>query len=466
MLGQGSYGCVFKPSLFCEGEKVVPPNTISKFMTEDSAENEMRIKDILERIDPDQNYFLYPLVNCKPSKRYKKSLRLPTNNIARCKIDIEDEEARLLRFKDGGVTLQTLVVQPAQYASFFSGLVTLLEGLALLHDNPVKPVYHLDIKNDNIVCDAALRCRFIDFGISDTQDRSSPVAVMGDFRSSIYPFEVQFLNRFTLQGKPISEIAYAVDHAFLEDFRADRYFFPADMVIPHEDHKFLKKYKLADNLLEYEVALEKKIRTDYPEDSPEFTDFLYSAADVFSLGKVLSYLYGRHMGQFLQFSDDHGEGHLFFLDSQGRRKQYMKGQHYKGLVDELTDPEQITWLSTIYDKISFPFYKLMLNMLTLDPYKRISAANAAEAYKAIIPAIEALLTEEKITKYMAFMAPHLPYGQRHDAPLNRNQKISMNKPNRAYSMKLKNRTKLNKQTRSMGRNVVLNKNHRYWEKYD
>ena len=465
MLGQGSYGCVFKPSLFCEGEKVVPPNTISKFMTEDSAENEMRIKDSLERIDPDQNYFLFPIVNCKPSRRYKKSLRLPTNNIARCKVDVEDDEARLLRFKDGGVTLQRLVLQPAQYAPFFSGLASLLEGLALLHNNPVKSVYHLDIKNDNIVCDAVMRCRFIDFGISDTQDRESLVAVMGDFRSSIYPFEVQFLNGVTLQGKPFSDISYAVNHVFLDDFRADRYHFPADMVIPHQQHKFLTKYKLADNLLEFEVALENKIRAEFPDDSPELTHFLYSAADVFSLGKVLSRLYGRHMGQFLQYSDDHGEGHLFFLDSQGQRKQYMKGQYYKGLVDELTDPEQITWLSTVYDKISFPFYKLILNMVTLDPYKRFTAAKALTAYKAIIPAIEQLLTEEKITKYMAFMAPHLPYGQVRPPPSNA-KPVSMNKPNRAHSMKLKNRGKQNKQTRSMGRNATFNQNPRYWEKYD
>lgn len=466
MLGQGAYGCIFKPSLFCEGEKAVPENTISKFMTEDSTLNEMRLKPILQQIDPEQKYFIYPELECKPSRRYKKSLRLPTNNLAKCTIDIEDEEARLLRYKYGGKTLYDLVVQPKEYIDFFKGLVTLLEGLALLHTNPVKPIYHLDIKSDNIVCDSSMVCRYIDFGISDTQDRESLVAVMGDFKSPIYPFEVQFLNGFTFVGKPFSDIAYAVDHAFLDDFRSDRYYFPADMVIPHEDYKFEKKYKLANNLIEYEIALEKKIRAEYPEDSPEFTHFLYSTADVFSLGKVLARLYGRHMGQFLQYSDDHRDGHLFFLDSQGRRKQFMPGDRMKGLVNELADPEQIAWLNEVYDKISFPFYKLILNMLSLDPYKRITAEKAVAAYKAFIPAIELLLTEENITKNMAFMAPYLPYGQ--PAVANRVKPLpKLNKPNRAYSMKLKNRNKVNKQTRSMGRNVVVNRQPRYtWEKYN
>jgi serine/threonine protein kinase len=464
MLGQGAYGCVFKPSLFCEGERAVPDHTLTKFMTSESAENEMRIHTILKRVDPEQNYFLYPIKNCRPSRRYKKSLRLPTNAIAQCDLSIDDDDARFLRYKDGGVTLQDLVVQPAQYARFFSGLASLLEGLALLHNNPVKSVYHLDIKPDNIVCDETLRCRFIDFGISDTVARRSLVAVMGDFRSSIYPFEVQFLNGFTLQGKPISETSYAVDHAFLDDFREDRYYFPADMVIPHEDHKFLKKYKLADNLIEYEIALEAKIRAEYPKDGAKLTHFLYSVTDVFSLGKVLSRVYGKHMGQFLQFSDDHKDGHLFFLDSQGRRKQFRKGAHYKGLVDELGDPAQIAWLTAVYDNISFPFYKLILNMLTLDPYKRITAAKALEAYKAIIPNIEALLTEANITRYMAFMAPHLPYGQPVAAARPR-KAVSMKRPSKVGSVKLKKGSKHNTR-RSLGRNVVIEGNPRYWETYD
>lgn len=409
MLSKGAYGCVFKPSLLCEGEKVAPENTVSKFMSLETVSNEMLIKSILKRIDPEQNYFLYPLSICKPSRRYKKSLRLPTNAITKCTIPIEDDEARLLRFKDGGTSLQDLVIQPSQYKDFFSGLLSLFEGLTLLHNNTVRSVYHLDIKTDNIVCDDEMRCRFIDFGMSDTLARQSLI-IATSANGSIYPFELQFLNGFTFKGKSIGEKSQVVD-AFLDDFREDRYYFPADMIIPFGESKFKKKYKLANNLLEYYIALEEKIHDDYPKNGPKLTHFLYSTTDVFTLGKVLSFLYGRHMGQFLQYSDDHQDGHLFFLDSQGRRKQFMKGQQYEGLVNELVDPEQIAWFKEVYDKISFPFYKLILNMVTLEPYKRFTAEKAANAYKAIIPSIEELLTEENINKYMAFMAPYLPYGE-------------------------------------------------------
>ena len=85
LVGQGAYGCIFRPSLLCEGEAAPVENTISKFLTEDSAETEMILQPILKEIDPTQQYFIYPDRICKPSRRYKKSLRLPTNNIAQCK---------------------------------------------------------------------------------------------------------------------------------------------------------------------------------------------------------------------------------------------------------------------------------------------------------------------------------------------------------------------------------------------
>lgn len=450
MLAQGAYGCIFKPSLLCEGEQVAPENTISKLLTDES--NELRMKAILEQLDPLQQHFIYPIHSCKPSRRYNKSLRFPTNAIQKCDLDIADEDARLLRYNYGGESLYTLVVQPKDYSRFFIGLTSLLEGLALLHTNPIEPIYHLDIKSDNIVCDASMKCRYIDFGISDTREHS----VVNDFKSTIYPFEVQFVNGYTFEGKPFSETVYDVEHVFLENFRKDSNYFPASMVIPLAPHAFLEKYELASSLHDFEKALEPLVQGDF------MVSFLFAATDVFSLGKVLSRLYGRHMGQFLDYSYDHSEGHLFFLDAQGVRKQFVKGRYEKGLYDELTDEGQKQWFLDVYKSISTPFYKLILRMLHLNPFKRITAAKAVEAYKKIIPHMERLLVEESIVKYMGFMAPHLPYGQKPVSfpaaaqPLERRS--------RAYSVKAKNREKLNKRRRSIGRNnVVVDKYH--WKKY-
>ena len=466
LVGQGAYGCIFRPSLLCEGEAAPVENTISKFLTEDSAETEMILQPILKEIDPTQQYFIYPDRICKPSRRYKKSLRLPTNNIAQCKIDITDEEARLLQFKYGGITLYDIIIQPLNYATFFTNLVSLLEGLALLHTNPVEPIFHLDIKSDNIVCDDKMRCRFIDFGIADTVTHKTQKAFLTDYKSSIYPFDTQFLLDFTFKGKDFSERSFAVNHEFFDNFREDSYYFPSEMILPHDTDKFLKKYKIADNILDFEVTLETILETDYPgRHGPEITQFLLAAADVYSLGKVMSRLYGRHMGQFLNFNFDHNDGHISFLNKNGGKKQFMQGRYEKGLLDELTDEDQKRWLIDVHDSITRPYYMLILKMLNLDPYKRIKADAAAEAYKKIIPQFERLLTEENIIKYMAFMAPYLPYGRPQRvvaaAPL-----PQLNKPNRVYSVK-QNRKRLNKQTRSVGRNVVVNRYPRmYWHKYN
>lgn len=410
LVGQGSFGCVFKPNLLCEGETKVSDKLISKYITDDYSRVEMIVRPILSQIDLHQDYFIYPIRECKPSRRYKKAFRLPTNNIAKCEVDINDEDARILQYTYGGESLYTLVVQPSQYVDFFTNLGRLLEGLSLLHTNPVEPMYHLDIKSDNIVCDEHMVCRYIDFGLAETKSRATDSAFYTDYTSSVYPFDTRFVKGYTFDGKDFSQRSYDVNHKFLDTFHLDRYYFPAEMVNPDESSdRFQQKYKIA-NLLDLEMSIEERLKERFINNSEERSHFLYTAADVFSLGKVLSRLYGRHMGQFLEYSFDHGTGELFLLNIDGNKQPYSDGRYEKhGIYNTFTAPQK-AWFDEIYKTISLPFYQLILKMLHLDPFKRITAEKAVEQYRKIIPNIQRMLQEKYILRFMKFMAPHLPYG--------------------------------------------------------
>ena len=72
LLGQGSYGCVFTPSLHCKYKKDQPTpgkkeQLITKLIRSDFAENEYSIGTIIRGIPLWKNYFSVATSMCAPS---------------------------------------------------------------------------------------------------------------------------------------------------------------------------------------------------------------------------------------------------------------------------------------------------------------------------------------------------------------------------------------------------------------
>jgi len=73
VIASGGYGCVFNPSLRCEGKTKRQNNLISKLMVEKNAKEEFDeinlLKEKLNKIKNYENYFLiYDVSICKPNK--------------------------------------------------------------------------------------------------------------------------------------------------------------------------------------------------------------------------------------------------------------------------------------------------------------------------------------------------------------------------------------------------------------
>ena len=464
LAGQGAFGCIFIPGLLCMGEKDIPAGTITKLLTQEAAENEMLIQPRLLEKDPEHKYFLYPQQMCVPSRRYRKELRLPKAEIGDCTLDITDDNARLLRYKFGGTNLHRLVIQPAQYKDFFMNLGKLFDALILLHSDTA--VYHLDIKEDNIVCDDKMQCRFIDFGISDTVPATTNAPFTYNVHRDIYPFEMQFL-KYTFEGQTQLDKQRTVD-SFWDTFSEDRNYFPRDAIGA--------KYE-GIGLVALLEAVEKKMQTEFTEEK-DFYKFIFSKTDVFSLGKVISAIWAKYTGVFKAYSVDHGTSTLFIHSKEGGMRPMRNGRWEKrGYLDELLaegNQDAMKWFVKL-EHASEGIYTLVEHMLDMDPFARYTVERAAKLYKKICVVIETLFTEADIVKYMAPYADRIPYGEVKSKTKTKSKSKSKSKTKkqtrRVNSLELIRKKISTRHTRSLNKKnpVVLNRhymnNPRYWKKY-
>ena len=113
IIGEGTYGCVHKPSIHCK----TPPkpgfnynNYVSKIMKTKNAETELAEFVIIGKLDPTNEYHLGEPILCKPQLA-EETLK---KDISKCKhIDFSDVEAHpdkysLLVLKFGGPDLKAL----------------------------------------------------------------------------------------------------------------------------------------------------------------------------------------------------------------------------------------------------------------------------------------------------------------------------------------------------------------------
>ena len=183
LLGQGSFGCVFKPALLCKSEKDTKSNNVSKVYFNKSGKKEIKKEyDSNKLIKKIKNYNIWAEIwfkKCTPPK-YDIILKkepeiedcLLENNID---IDEFNKVRSMLQGNYGGITLSEYLnlllkkktfSNPSNFTNKFidimKSLETLFIGLKELHEHNIG---HNDIKADNIVVDGGY-CKYIDFGYS------------------------------------------------------------------------------------------------------------------------------------------------------------------------------------------------------------------------------------------------------------------------------------------------------------
>ena len=214
IIGEGSYGCVIKPSLKCSNKSISYKNKVSKAMLSKEAVKELGEYAIISKIDKKKDFYLGEPVHCK-IKKTKKAI----NTLENCKnlkkkyfknksVKKSIQMLDLLVMEDGGTSLEkvsnfidqlevnnknTLFVQNVwkEMRRLFLGVLTFQKY----------NIVHHDIKPQNIVYNISThRVNFIDFG----HMRNMSTIFKKCFESSNflyeypfwnYPLEIEFLNK-------------------------------------------------------------------------------------------------------------------------------------------------------------------------------------------------------------------------------------------------------------------------------
>lgn len=181
VIASGGYGCVFSPSLVCQGSTKRLPNQISKIMTTNHAIDEYDyIKHIYAKLNSIPNYkdyfLIYNVSMCTPAKlsnkdltHFKKCSALKKKHITKDTINNHLDKLRILNLPNGGVPVDDFLYDDGSYEKMFK-VHTLLVHLLKHGIVPMNKlhIYHSDIKDSNILIEpsAKEKARLIDWGLS------------------------------------------------------------------------------------------------------------------------------------------------------------------------------------------------------------------------------------------------------------------------------------------------------------
>lgn len=215
VIGSGGFGCIFEPSLQCEGE--IPDNQnqklsklmVSKYATDEF--NQIQKYQSILRVVP--NYADYFLLNdfklCKPSKLTKLDLQgygkkckaLKKKGITTSNINKSLDQLLAMNMPNGGIDVEKFVEHHFVNEFTISNMIALNNSLINLLKNGIGPmnklnVYHCDIKDANVLIkmeDNKVKTRLIDWGLSVIFDKTkSPIGIPKKLYRRPFQFNVPF----------------------------------------------------------------------------------------------------------------------------------------------------------------------------------------------------------------------------------------------------------------------------------
>jgi serine/threonine protein kinase len=207
VIGEGSYGCVHKPSLECKqsNNKINYKNKISKLLMSEDAEQESNEYDIIAKYDKQNKYFLGKPITC--------DVKMTPSNLAainECENGDEFidniEDAKLLIMNYGGENLEVIAKEfsrmkrtPNNVAFATRFLIEakhIFSAIYFLHKHNI---IHHDLKPQNMVYyKKTNKLKLIDFGFTTYKDKVINLSKNSNNRLSkchwSYPLEINFYN--------------------------------------------------------------------------------------------------------------------------------------------------------------------------------------------------------------------------------------------------------------------------------
>ena len=170
LIGEGQYGCVFTPSLYCKYKKDQPKSSgkddlVSKLTDVYDAEHEYDIGVRLRSIPIWKNYFSVGTSMCVPS------IKQTDKDFTSCKLITSEEinSLRVLSLIDVGVPVERYTFKSSSFdmMDFFTHLIGAGALLSLFG------VIHRDLHTGNVLVDNSSVPRIIDFGLARVVGQTS-----------------------------------------------------------------------------------------------------------------------------------------------------------------------------------------------------------------------------------------------------------------------------------------------------
>ena len=179
----GSFGCVFRPALSCEGTNTREKTHISKLMYTRYAKEEhaeiTKFAPIIKSLPNYKKYFIIDnIIYCKPNSLSKTTdlvnFDKKCNNFVKKGINAANinnpsnlSKLRLLTFIDGGIDLDFFMAKLLSNNT----LKLVINGCIKLLNNAIIPMnkqnlYHYDVKGGNMLIDNDNNLRLIDWGLA------------------------------------------------------------------------------------------------------------------------------------------------------------------------------------------------------------------------------------------------------------------------------------------------------------
>lgn len=309
VIGEGGFGCVFKPSLPCAEKTLSYKGKLSKWMLSKEAIAEMEEYTVIAKADKRGDFY-----TGKPTRCTLKQTPATMKSIQKCNLYKEkfekkpakqlSAETALLIIGDGGMDLEKFMRRVSQLDKkeislfwrecrrLFLGVQTFLKNDLVHHDlKPQNIVYRMENR----------RVNFIDFGLMrSTKTEAIKCSVKNACRNKShwnYPTDVLFLNKKayeTIGRKSVAE-RNIIFKKYMEELKkkentpfVNAFTSMYTYVIKREDtalrNWFYKTYwKGFDDLL---MAIK-------PENYEEFLKKSLSTFDVFGLGLSLMFVLSR-----------------------------------------------------------------------------------------------------------------------------------------------------------------------------
>ena len=172
IVGEGTYGCVIKPSLKCKDKPEMDyTNKVSKVMNEYDAKKELDEYKSLSIISNIEKYAVTAPQLCKPimDDTFLDSVKKCNTRKVRDVYNRNKSNLSMLILEDGGLNLDTYIKKifnrstDEEQKVFLTSLINLIDGLSFFK---TKDIMHRDIKLLNIVYNVNEgKSKFIDFGL-------------------------------------------------------------------------------------------------------------------------------------------------------------------------------------------------------------------------------------------------------------------------------------------------------------